>query len=143
MDRLKFYRISLFILCLAPVIFQAYQEFKNYSEGLTSSAISTEVIPGVNYPDVVVCKKSPFRASANWTMVADHQSWDEATYALGEIFVPESINSSQMTVETLYTRFDGRCYRVIVHDNVTYNEFISFDLRHPEEVYLVFVTQGK
>ena len=75
--------------------------------------------------------------------MADAQLWDGATYSLGEIIVPEALNSSQLTVETLYTRYDGRCYRLIVSDKVSYVDHVSFDLRNPREVFLVFLEPGK
>jgi hypothetical protein len=134
-------KVALTLACMALFGAQSYRELKKYFSKLTSTAVSTQTDKNIGYPTIVICSHQGYKKNI---FALTTEMFVKNTYSYHDIFVNGSFSPDNMTnVKVIHTFFNGRCYVITGNANLTYKDWMKFQVHDLKKVTISIVQKDE
>jgi hypothetical protein len=132
--------VKIFLVsgCLSLFVAQSYKELVNYERGLTSTAIYTRDVESPGFPTIVVCATEPYKKHE---FIDTLDKYEKNTYSFEDIFVQNTFDGNNFTVETINTFYNGKCFVVNYKNDTSYKDWTDFKVKKTTNVTIYLVVR--
>lgn len=130
------------LVCTGLFAGQSYKEIMKFFTKLTSTAIRTYREDSLVHPDIVVCHDKPFDSDKQIITKEEferHSKTAEDTFFLDGFMPP--LNTSLVSVESVYTIWVGRCFLVRIAPSVDFSQWIGLAIRNMSGVHISLLSR--